>query len=68
LKFVQGLTGENLLSNRNVKAFVDDLYVVAKWKPGPPREPKWDNSENKEKEGFGIVEFTVVTEKASPNE
>ena len=60
LKFVQGLVGENLLSSARVKAFVDDLYVVARWKPDPPGEPKWDNKKNEEREGFGIVEFTVT--------
>jgi len=62
LKFVQGFAGENLLSNSTVRAFVNDLYVVAKWKPDPPGEPKWEN-ENEEREGFGIVEFTVSTER-----
>ena len=62
LKFVQGLVGENLLSSTEVKAFVDDLYVVVKWKPDPPDETEWDDGKNEENEGFGVVEFTVTTQ------
>ena len=60
LKFVQGFVGENLLLSTKVKVFVDDLYVFANWKPDPPGDPEWDNE--KDEEGFGIVEFTAFTE------
>ena len=59
LKFVQGLVGENLLLNTRVKTFVDDLYVIAKWKPDPPGELERYDDKNDENEGFGVVEFTV---------
>jgi len=62
LKFVQGLVGENLLSSVKVKSFVDNLYVVVKWKPDPPEELEWHEEKNEEKEGFGVVEFTVTSE------
>ena len=61
LKFVQGLVGENLLSSTKVKAFVDDLYIVVKWKPDPPGESEWNDEKNEEKEGFGVIEFTVTS-------
>jgi hypothetical protein len=61
LKFVQGFVGENLLHNLAANAFVNDLCIVAKWKPDPPGEPEWRN-ENVEKRGSGIVEFVVATE------
>lgn len=59
IKFVQGLIGENLLVNTAVKALVDDLYIMAGWKPDPPGDLEWDNKES-ENEIFGIVEFTVT--------
>lgn len=62
LKFVQGLVGENLLSSTKVKAFVDDLYIVVKWKPDPPGDLEWNEEKNEEDEGFGVVEFTVTSE------
>ena len=64
LKFVQGLVGENLLSSMKVKVFVDDLYIVVKWKPDPPGEPEWNDGKNEENEGFGVVEFTVTSEQS----
>jgi len=64
LKFVQGLVGENLLSSTKVKAFVDDLYTIVKWQPDPPGELEWNDDENEENEGFGVVEFTVVSEQS----
>jgi len=63
LKFVQGLVGENLLSSTKVKAFVDDLYIAVKWKPDPPGEPKWTDEKYEENKAFGVVEFTVSTER-----
>jgi hypothetical protein len=59
-KFIQGFAGENLLSNPAHRALVNDLYIVAGWKPDPPEEPRWENM-NAEKKGFGIVEFVVAS-------
>jgi len=61
---VQGLVGENLRTSTRVKAFVDDLYIAAKWKPEPPGEPKWDSEKSEDERGFGIVESTVVTQES----
>lgn len=62
LKFVQGFVGENLLSSLTVKKLVHALYVIAGWKLDPPGELEWNNEESEEKEGFGVVEFTVRAE------
>lgn len=59
LKFLQGLVGENLVMSMRVKAFVDDLYIVAELRPDPPGEPEWGDEASEENEGFGIIEFNV---------
>jgi len=46
-----------------VKTFVDDLYTIVKWKPDPPGELEWNEKKNEENEGFGVVEFTVISER-----
>lgn len=52
-----------MLSSKKVKAFVDDLYITVKWKPDPPGELEWKDDKYEENEAFGVVEFTVSTER-----
>ena len=59
-KFVQGLVGENLLTNAPIKSFVYDMYSLFKWKPNHQRELKMIEVNNGEK-CFGIIEFTVTS-------
>lgn len=62
LKFIQGFAGENLRRNSRALDLVKDLYTVAEWEPDPPGDPKWETGKKGE-EGFGIIEFTVTTER-----
>jgi hypothetical protein len=59
-KFLQNLIGENLLSNTNIKDFVDDLYKTANLLPDPPGECEWNNREPEDKKSFGIIEFRIT--------
>lgn len=53
------LIGENLLTNRPIESFVDDMYRIVGLIPDPPGEFKWESRYQEEPKGFGIVEFTV---------
>jgi hypothetical protein len=61
-KFVQGLVGENLLTNTSIKLFVDDMYSLVKWKSNHKKELKMSEAKNGDKY-FGIIEFTVTSGK-----
>lgn len=61
-KLLQGLIGENLLSNMEVKFLIEDLYKLANLLPDPPGEFQWGNERSEEEKGFGIIEFTLKDE------
>jgi hypothetical protein len=61
-KFIQGLVGENLLTNAPIKSFVEDIDTRFQWKPDNQRELQMNEVNNGEK-CFGIIEFTVTSEK-----
>ena len=58
IKFIQGVIGENLLTNVPIKSFVDDMYILFKWQNDHQREYKMTGANNGEK-CFGIIEFTI---------
>ena len=59
-KFIQGLVGENLLTNTSIKSFVDDMYSLVKWKTNHKRDLKMTEAKNGDR-CFGIIEFTVTS-------
>jgi hypothetical protein len=61
-KFVQGLVGENLLTNEPIKSFVEDFSSLGNVKTKPQREHRKMIAINEQK-GFGVIEFTVMSGK-----
>ena len=59
MKFIQGLRGENLLTNHNIAQFINQLYIYMDWLPDPPGDPQWDGESFKDKKSLGVVEFTL---------
>jgi len=61
-KLLQGLVGENLLSNIVAKTLIEDFYKLANLIPDPSGEFQWDNEKSEEEKGLGIIEFTLKDE------